>query len=95
MCARRHLSTDNPGILGNIPEELRNGILKDVDVLFHWCCAGQIEGDDAADKSLAMIVDLWIKIRANSFSKNVLEMYKQSTQKGTEKSNLVNSTLSS
>ena len=36
-------------------------------------CASQIEGDSAADRSLAMIVDLWIAFRANSFSKNVLE----------------------
>ena len=95
MCARRHLSTENPRILGNIQEELRNDMLKDEDVLFYWCRAGQIEGDDAADKSLAMIVDLWITIRANSFSKNVLEMYKQSTQKGTGKSKSLRSTLSS
>jgi len=78
MCARRHLSTENPG---NIQEELRNNMLKDEDVLFYWCRTGQIEGDEAADKSLAMIVDLWITIRANSFSKNVLELYKQSTHR--------------
>ena len=57
MCARRHLSTNNPRILGNIQKELRHDILK-------GCHAGQIEGNDAADKSLAMIVDLWITIRA-------------------------------
>ena len=95
MCVRRHLSTDNPGILSNIREELRNSLLKDEDVLFYWCRAGQIEGDDAADRSLALIVDLWITIRANSFSKNVMEMYKQSTQKGTGKSKSLRSTLSS
>jgi len=67
------LSTDNPGILGKIQEELRNDILKDEDILFHWCRAGQIEGNDAADKNLAMIVDLWITIKANSFSKSVLD----------------------
>ena len=89
------MSTDNPGILGNIQEELRSDILKDEDVLFSWCRAGQIEGDDAAEKSLAMIVDLWITIRANSFSKNILEMYKQRTQKGTGKSKSLCSTLSS
>ena len=44
----------------NIRGELRNDMLKDEDVLFYWCRAGQIEGDDAAEKSLAMIVDLWI-----------------------------------
>ena len=51
-------------------------MLKDEDVFFYWCRASQIEGDDAAYKSLAMIVDLWITIRANSFSKNILEMCK-------------------
>jgi len=60
----------------NIGGELRNGMLKDEDVFFYWCRASQIEGDDAAYKSLAMIVDLWITIRANSFSKNILEMCK-------------------
>ena len=44
-------------------------MLKDEDILFYWCHAGQIEGDDAAEKSLAMIVDLWITIRANSFQR--------------------------
>ena len=95
MCVRRHLSTDNPGILGNIQEELRNSLLKDEDVLFYWYRAEQIEGDDSADKSLVMIVDLWITIRTNSFSKNVMKMYKQSTQKGTGKSKSLCSTLSS
>ena len=94
MCIRRHLSTDNPAIMqGNIKEELRDSTLKDGDVHFHWCLAGQIEGDDAADKTLSMIIDLWITIRANSFAKNVLEMYKQNTQKGTGKAKAIRSTL--
>lgn len=78
---------------GNIKEELRDSILKDGDVLFYWCLAGQIEGDDAADKGLSLIVDLWITIRANSFAKNILEMYKQSTQKGTCKAKSLRITI--
>jgi len=94
MCVRRHLSTDNRAIIeGNIKEELRERMLKDDDVLFYWCLAGQIEGDDAADKSLSMIIDLWITIRANSFAKHILEMYKQNTQKGTGKAKSLRSTL--
>ena len=85
MCARRHLITDNPKILENIKDTLQANILQDSDVLFYWCLAGQIEGDEVADKSLAKIANLWITIRANSFAKNILEMYKQNNKKGTGK----------
>ena len=93
MCARRHLITDNPKILENIKDTLQANILQDSDVLFYWCLAGQIEGDEVADKSLAKIADLWITIRANSFAKNILEMYKQNNKKGTEKAKSLRSTL--
>ena len=93
MCVRRYLHTDNPLLLENIKDILEDNILKDEDVLFYWCLAGQIEGDEVADKSLAMIANLWITIRANSFAKNILEMYKQSTKKGTGKAKSLRSTL--
>ena len=93
MCVRRHLITDNPKILESIKDTLQDNILQDCDVLFYWCLAGQIEGDEVADKSLAMIAELWITIRANSFAKNILEMYKQNTKKGTGKAKSLRSTL--
>jgi len=56
--------------------KLTNIVLSDDDVLFYWCLGGQIEGDKTADTSLAMIIRMWITIRAFSFAKNIMEMYK-------------------
>ena len=73
--------------------KLTDLVLND-DVFFYWCLAGQIEGDETADTSLAMIIKMWITIRGFSFAKNIMEMYKQETKKGTEKAKSLRSTLS-
>lgn len=55
--------------------------------------AGEIEGDEAADTSLAMIVEMWITIRGFSFARSIVEIYKQETKKGTKKAKSLRSTL--
>lgn len=38
--------------------KLTDLVLNDDNVLFCWCLAGQIEGDEAADTSLVMIIKM-------------------------------------
>ena len=94
MCVRRHLTILRADKMDEtFKAKLMELVIKDDDVLFYWCLAGQIEGDEAADKSLAMMVNMWITIRGFSFAKSIMEIYKQETKKGTEKAKSLRSTL--
>ena len=58
MCVRRHLTILHADKMDEtFKTKLMELVIKDDDVLFYWCLAGQIEGDEAADKSLAMMVN--------------------------------------
>lgn len=74
-------------------KHLKDCILNDEDVLFHWCIAGQDEHNEAANKCLERIVDKWITIRGHSFASSMMEMYKQQEKKGTGKSKSLRSKL--
>ena len=68
-------------------EKVMDAVLNDEDLLFDWCLASQFAVEsDIADNCLKKIVKKWISIRGNSFAKNVMEMYKQTSKKGTQKS---------
>lgn len=93
MCIRRYLTIMQAKEMDDtFKQHLKNVTLSD-DVLFYWCLAGQIEGDEAADRCLTMIIDKWITIRGFSFAKSILESYKQETKKGTNKAKSLCSTL--
>jgi len=73
---------------------LTTAILNDDDLLFSWCLAvGADTSDDIANQCLPQIVKKWIAIRGNSFARNMLEMYKQFSKKGTDKSKPLRSKL--
>ena len=72
-------------------EEVNTAVLQDDDVLFNWCLAvglalGCDYDESISDSCLKQIVRKWITIRGHSFSKSMMEMYKQRSKKGTEKS---------
>ena len=82
MCIRRHLTINcTVEIDKNFKQKLTDIVLNDVDVSFYWCLAGQIEGDEAANTTLAMIIKMWIIIRGFPFAKNIMEIYKQETKR--------------
>jgi len=71
----------------NFMQKVSEAVLNDDDVLFNWCLAAGIDfSEDITNKCLALITKKWLTIRGHSFAANVLEMYKQSTKKGTHKS---------
>ena len=95
MCVRRHLTIGGTDKMDEtFKTKLIDIVFNNDDVLFYWCLASQMEGDEAADTCLAMIVKMWITIRGFSFAKNIIEMYKQETKKETEKAKSLRSTLS-
>ena len=75
-------------------QKIMDSVLNDEDLLFDWCLASQfVVESDIADSCLKRIVKKWISIRGNSFAKNVMEMYKQISKKGTQKSKPLRSKL--
>ena len=68
-----------------VRKDLRDTIIADEDVAFHWCMltAGVEEAKGVV--LLGMITDLYITIRGFSFSKSLMEMYKQDVKKCTRK----------
>ena len=56
------------------------------DVQFYWhLLSSDVEEEDANDELLCMIADLWIVIRGFSFTRSLLEQYKQSHAVNTSK----------
>ena len=77
MCVRRHLTINQTDKMDETFKQKLIDIVLNDDVLFYLSLVGQIEGDEAADTSLAMIIKMWVTIRGFSFAKNVMEIYKQ------------------
>ena len=72
----------NPKFMQKVTE----AVLSDDNVLFSWCLAVGIDfSEDITNKCLALITKKWLSIRGNSFAANMLEMYLQSSKKGTHK----------
>ena len=69
-----------------VRKDLHDTIITDEDVAFHWCML-TVEVEEAKGAVLlGMITDLYITIRGFSFSKSLMEMYKQEVKKCTQKS---------
>ena len=83
---RRYLTVKNASNMdSSFHEHLKKCIIEDEDVAFYWCLIGYAD-DEFGEQCLDQIVDKWITIRGFSFAKSMLEMYKQGSKKGTEKS---------
>ena len=68
-------------------DKIQGAILDDSDVLFYWCVASPLRADnDEHVKGLISIAKKYLTIRGFSFSRSVLEKYKQENKKNTSKS---------
>jgi len=60
-CIRRHLNISKVTEMdATFHRKLSDAVLSDDDVLFYWCLAGQIEGDECADLCLKLLVEKYI-----------------------------------
>ena len=85
LSVRRYLTVKNTASMDNtFKEHLTKCIVEDEDVAFYWCLLGY-SGDEHGEACLNMIVDKWVTIRGFSFARSMMEMYKQTAKKGTEK----------
>ena len=80
-------------ITTDLRERVKESVLSDEDVLFHWSMLTTDIEDDRAEILLVMLVDLFITIRGFSFTKSFMELYKQRTKKSTQKSKALRKTL--
>lgn len=91
LVIRRYFNSSRTrDMVDGFTEEVNKAVLQDDDVLFNWCLAvGLALGCDydetISDSFLKQIVKKWITIRGHSFSKSMMEMYKQCSKKGTDK----------
>lgn len=63
-------------------------IISDSDVKFHWCMVSSFSTATCSIKELVLskLVDKWITIRGFSFANSMVELYKRTSKKGTQKS---------
>ena len=92
LVIRRYFNSSRTrDMVDGFTDEVNAAVLQDDDVLFNWCLAvGLALGCDydetISESCLKQIVRKWVTIRGHSFSKSMMEMYKQSSKKGTDKS---------
>ena len=60
-------------------------VIDNEDVAFHWSIVA-VEADEEEEILLEKIIELWVAIRGFSFARSWMEMFKQSTKKGTQRS---------
>ena len=77
----------------NLRDKVKESVLQDESVQFHWCMLTTDIEEDKAKLLLTMLVDLFITVRGFSFTKSFMEMYKQATKKSTQKSKALRKTL--
>ena len=80
-CIRCHSTTNEFD-----KKEIHDSILGDSDVLFNWCSATGMIDEDKKGVILSLIVAKYVTIRGFSFTKSVMETYKQVSKKNTSKS---------
>lgn len=68
-------------------DKLYQALVDDSDILFNWCLAStDVEDADEKTALFDLIAKKYITIRGFSFSKSILEKFKQEEHKGTQKS---------
>ena len=60
-------------------------VLNDENLLFDWCLAAECIDQELADQCLEKIAIKWFVIHGFSFAKLLMEMYKQASKKGIDK----------
>jgi len=75
-------------------DKITEEVINESDVQFHWSqAASNMHEEDSKEIILCELVTNWITIRGFSFTKSILERYKQETKKGTQKSKALRATL--
>jgi len=93
MATRKYLKVDKTRDMNETVKKKITSILSNEDLLFDWVLAEGLLNKSESDKCLAKIVDKWIVICGFSFAKLMMEMYKQLSKKGTDKSKPLRSKL--
>jgi len=94
VATRKYLQVDKTRDMNEtFKEKITTAILSNEDLLFSWAMAVGLVDQSASDKCLAKIINTWVVIRGFSFAKSMMEMYKQSSKKGTDKSKPLRSKL--
>ena len=71
----------------NFTKKVIKSVLSDDNLLLDWCFAIEVVVDqDVVDTCLEKIVKKWYSIKSHSFAKNMMERYKLTSKKGTQKS---------
>lgn len=82
---RRYLKVDNTRDMNEqFSKKVVDAILNDENLLFDWCFAVECIEEEMAKQCLE-IIKKWFVIRGFSFTKSVMEIYKQASKKGTDK----------
>ena len=68
------------------PKRIKSSIVCDDNVLLHWSMVTVEIDDKSAGILLAKLAELYITIRGFSFTKTIVEQYKQASKKSTHKS---------
>ena len=90
MELRKHLTADSNY---SLKDRALQSILSNEDVLFHWANVSFHWGDQEAKELLKLIAEHWITVRGFSFASGLMEKYKQSQKKTTQKSKGLRKTL--
>ena len=86
IAIRRYLKVDNTRDMNEqFSKKVVDAILHDENLLFDWCFAVECIEEEAATQCLEKIVKKWFVIRGFLFAKSLMEMYKQASKKGTDK----------
>ena len=85
IAVRRFLQVNNTRDMNEkFSKKVVHAILCDENLLFDWCFAAECI-EEVATQCLEKIIMKWFVIRGFSFSKSLMEMYKQASKKGTDK----------
>ena len=86
IAMRRYLKVDNTRDMNEqFSNKVVDAILHDENLLFDWCFAVECIEEEVATQCLEKIIKKWFVIRGFSFAKSLMEMYKQASKKGTDK----------
>ncbi len=81
LCIRKRLRKSSQPTLDHLKEE----ILADEDVQFHWSILSANWDEEEAEPLLPLIVQQWVTIRGFSYASAWMEKHKQSTKKSVQK----------
>ena len=81
ICVRKRLCSTSQPMFDHLKEE----ILTDEDVLFHWAIASANWDEEESTPLLPMIVQLWVTIRGFAYASGWMEKYKQTNKKSVQK----------